>query len=133
VKFVDAYHDFGEPMLRRYTFATQRFGTYDVLKDVVRVIFAVRSDTDTIMNITYKTDYETRDDLTPIRAWAWKLVPRNLSYRSLKVIPYALAAIRKPRCFHVRHFTMTIYNNELYSDMSLVSAQIVYRYSRGDR
>lgn len=133
VKFVDAYHDFGEPMLRRYTFATQRFGTYDVLKDVVRVIFAVRSDTDTIMNITYKTDYETRDDLTPIRAWAWKLVPRNLSYRSLKVIPYALTAIRKPRCFHVRHFTMTIYNNELYSDMSLVSAQIVYRYSRGDR
>lgn len=133
VKMVDAYSDFGVAIPRRYTFATQAFGTYDVLKDVVRVIFAVRSDTDTIMNITYKTDYEARDDLTPIRAWAWKLVPRNLSYRSLKVIPYALTAIRKPRCFHVRHFTMTIYNDELYSDMSLVSAQIVYRYSRGDR
>ena len=133
VQFENVYADFGEPMLRSYTFATQNFGTYDVLKDVVRVIFAVRSDTDTTMQITYKTDYETRDDLTPIKAWSWKLVPRNLSLRCLKVMPYAFTAIRKPHCFHVRHFTMTLSNNVLYSDMSLVSAQIVYRYNRRDR
>ena len=133
VKMVDEYHDFDEPIMRRYTFAAQNFGTYDKLKDVVRVIFAVRSDTDTIMRIQYNTDYEEREDLTPIMAVSWRLVPRNLRYRSLKVVPYAFTAIRKPRCFHIRHFAMTIYNNELYSDMSLVSAQIVYRYSRRDR
>ena len=49
------------------------------------------------------------------------------------MFPYAFTAIRVPRCFHVRHFTMTLYNDELYSDMSLVGAQIVYRYNRKDR
>ena len=133
VKFVERYADFGTGYSRRYQFATQHFGTYDVLKDVVRVIFAIRSDTDTTINITYKTDYEERDDLTPIRGWGWKLAPRNLKKRSLRVIPFAATAIRTPRCFHIRHFTMILTNNEADSDMSVVGAQIVYRYHRRDR
>lgn len=133
VKMSDNYADFGEAIHRSYTFAVQNFGTYDNLKDVLRVIFAVRSDTDTTLNITYKTDHEVRDDRTPIRAWGFRLVPRNLTHRVLRVFPYAFTAIRVPRCFHIRHFTMTLYNDELYSDMSLVGAQIVFRYSRKDR
>jgi hypothetical protein len=142
VRFIPFYTDFRpdnpEPdvsygIKRRYTFATQYFGTYEVLKDVIKVIFAVRSDTDSAMDIVYRTDYERRYDKTRIFASSWRLVPRNLSYRVLRVVPFATTAVRKPRCFHVRHFEMTIENNEEGTDMSVISAQIVYRFSREDR
>lgn len=132
-KFISSFTDFGAAMPRRYTFATQNFGTYEVLKDVLKVIFAVRSDTDSSMTIMYKTDYGYRADLTPIRAFSYRLVPRDLSKRSLKPKLFATQAVRTPRCFHIRHFSMTLTNNTLGSDMSIVSAQIVYRYGRGDR
>ena len=135
-KFVDVYNDYGEVITRRYTFATQNFGTYEVLKDVLKVVFAVRSDTDSAMTVMYKTDYEVRTDLTPVRAYtgnSWRLVPRNLSIRNLSPLPFAATAVRKPRCFHIRHFQMTLTNNTVNTDMSIVSAQIVYRFVREDR
>lgn len=133
VKFVDAFNDFDEPIPRRYKFATQNFGTYEVLKDVIKVIFAVRSDTDSAMTITYESDYERRVDKTPIREYGWRLSPRDLTHRSLRPISFAGTAVRTPRCFHVRHFSMTLTNNTINTDMSIVNAQIVYRYSREDR
>ena len=127
------FGDFGEPIHRKFEFATQNFGTYEVLKDVFKVVFAVRSDTDSSMRIIYRTDYELREDLTPIHAFTWRLVPRNLAHRCLRIVPFATAAVRTPRCFHVRHFSMTLENNDIYTDMSIVSAQIFYRYVRKDR
>lgn len=133
VKFVPVFADFGEAYERKYTFAVQHFGTYDVLKDVQRVIFAVRSDTGALINIRYRTDYEERDDLTLVDLRALSLVPRDLSYRVLRVLKFAETAIRIPRCFHIRHFSMTLYNEVAFTDMSLIGAQIIYRYSRRDR
>ena len=104
-----------------------------VLKDVVKVILVVRSDTNSTMQLTYETDYESRKDLTPIRAYSYQLSPRNLSYRALSVVKYAQACIRRPGCFHIRHFTMTLENNVAYTDMSVVGAQIFYKYAGGDR
>lgn len=132
-KFIEQYSDFNESIPRRYTFATQNFGTYEVLKDVLKIVFAVRSDTDTSMTILYKTDYGIRADLTPIRAYSWRLAPRDLTHRSLRPLLFAGTAIRTPRCFHVRHFQMQVYSNTINTDMSIVSAQIIYRFSREDR
>ena len=132
-QFTQVFSDYGEPIPRRYVFATQFFGTYEVLKDVLKVIFAVRSDNDPAMTITYRTDYEERQDRTKIYAYSWHLVPRNLAHRSLKPIPYAYTAVRIPRCFHIRHFTLVLTNNTVNTGMSIVSAQIIYRYSREDR
>lgn len=128
-----SYADFGESMYRKYRFATHFFNTYEVLKDVIKVILVVRSDTNSTMELTYETDYESRKDLTPIRAYSYQLSPRNLSYRALSVVKYAQACIRRPGCFHIRHFTMTLENNVAYTDMSVVGAQIFYKYAGGDR
>lgn len=133
VKFVPEFTDFGEGYMRRYMFAVQHFGSYDVLKDVQRVIFATRSDTGCLINIKYQTDYEERDDLTLVDLRGMSLVPRDLSKRILRLIKYAGTAIRIPRCFHIRHFSMTLYNNVPFTDMGVIGAQIVYRYSRRDR
>lgn len=133
VKESDEYVDFGLPITRRFQFATQFFDTYEVFKDVVKVIFAVRSDTNTVINIRYETDYESREDLTPIRAYSYQLSPRNLAYRILSTIRYAMANVRTPNCKHIRHFAMVLTNSEPYTDMSLIGAQIFYRYSGGDR
>ena len=142
--FVNAFHDYtyidpedniekNGPIERKYVFATQFFGTYEALKDVLKVVFAVRSDTHTYMVITYDTDWESRKDLTDIDVMGWWLVPRDLRFRCLKPLRYAFTAIRKPRCFHIKHFQMTIENNNADQDMSLISAQIVYRFSREER
>lgn len=133
VSFIPEYTDFEQGITRRFKFATQFFETYEVLKDISKVIFVVRSDTDTTINITYETDYESRADLTPIRTSNYKLAPRNLAHRILSTVRYAIPNIRTPGCFHVRHFSMLLTNDEPYTDMSLISAQIFYHYSGGDR
>ena len=133
VRFIDRYNDFGEPIHQVYEFAVQNFETFETLKDVLKVIFVVRSDTNTTMEIEYKTDYERRMDLTPIIAYNWSLVPRDLRYRYLGVTKYAKVEVRKPGCRHIRHFSMALTNERVDSGMSLVSAQIIYRMSGVDR
>ena len=64
--FQRTFTDYEGPIEKVYQFATQNMGGYDRLKDVVSVLFSVRSDTDTVVRITYMTDYENREDLTPI-------------------------------------------------------------------
>ena len=104
-----------------------------MLKDVTKVIFVTRTDEATYMDVTYKTDYGTRMDLTPIVSMSYKLVPRNLAYRMLEVIKYAKVSVRKPRAFHVRHFSIMLTNKEKDSSMSLVSAQVFYHFAGEDR
>jgi len=131
--FIDSKVDFGEAIRKKYTFAVQSFDTYEVLKDVIRVHIVVRSDTNTDVDVTYSTDYEYRKDLTPIKAYSWKLVPGNLTFGNLAVLKFASSNVRRPGCFHIRHFTMILENNDPYRDLSVVGAQIVYRYSGGER
>ncbi len=135
IKFVPVFSDFGQGYMRRYTFAVQHFGTYDTLKDVLRVIFSAKSNTGCLINIKYQTDYESRDDLTLIDLRLSKsLIPRDITQgRFLRAIRYAGTAIRIPRCFHIRHFSMTLYNDVAETDMGVIGAQVVYRYSRRDR
>jgi hypothetical protein len=116
-----------------YQFPPQFFDTYDRLKDILDCIFVVRSDTDTEVNIQYQTDYETRDDLTTIESYSWRLFPRNLNYRHLAVQKFAVSAKRRPGCRNVRHFAMRLSNNQVAQDLAVVSAQIHFRYTGKDR
>lgn len=125
--------DYGRPINKVYQFSTQSLGGYDSLKDVVSVIFVVRGDTDTVLDVEYLTDYERRKDLTPIVSYNWVLAPRNLSKRYLGLNRFAAVARRRPGCRHVRHFSMRLTNNEGASDMTVISAQIFYKYSGRDR
>ena len=93
----------------------------------------MRSDTDSLVRIQYKSDYETRYDLTNISSLSWKLVPRNLELRCLSIKRFAHAARRKPGCRHVRHFSVRLENNEPAQDLSIISAQIYFRYLGRDR
>ena len=126
--FRNNFSDYDQPIDKVYQFATQNMGTYDRLKNVMSVVFAVRSDTDTTTNIKYMTDYEDRYDLTPIRSMSWQLVPRNLAFRYLGVQRYAVVQRRRPECRHVRHFTMRLENNILGQDLSIISAQLQFNY-----
>jgi hypothetical protein len=127
------FADYGRPINKLYRFATQSLGGYDSLKDVTSVLFAVRGDTDTIVNVEYLTDYERRADLTPVAFFNWTFTPRNLTRRYLGVNKFAVVARRRPGCRHVRHFSMRLSNNEGATDMAVVSAQIFYKYSGRDR
>ncbi len=127
------FADYGTAIEKVYRFATQYMGTYDRLKDITAVVFNVRGDTDSVLRVTYETDHEKREDLTPVRAMSWHLTPRNLCCRNLGILRFAAAARRKPGCRNVRHFTMTLSNNEIGMDMAVISAQVFYRYRGRDR
>lgn len=125
--------DYGGAIEKVYQFPPQFFDTYDRLKDIMYCIFTVRSDTDSIVDILYQSDYEDRYDLTPIQSVSWKLVPRNLAYRIMSVQKFAHVARRKPGCRHVRHFAMRLTNNSAAQDLAILSAQIYFRYLGRDR
>ena len=127
------FMDYGGAIEKVYQFPPQFFDTYDRLKDILYVIFTVRSDTDSRAQIQYQSDYEIRYDQTDIRSLSWKLVPRNLLYRNLSVQRFAHVARRKPGCRHVRHFSMRLENNEIAQDLAIISAQIYFRYLGRDR
>ena len=127
------YRDYDAPIQKKYRFAAQYMGSYDRLKDITGVIFTVKGATDTVIHISYETDYEKRDDLTPVESTSWRLSPRNLRFRDLSFRKFATVARRKPGCRHVRHFTMALSNNEIGTDMAVISAQVLYRYQGRDR
>ena len=133
VVFDASFSDFGLPFTRRYQFATQFFGSYDRLKTVTRAIFSLRSDTDLNAGITYKSDWESRDDLTRINHTSWRLVPRNLRTRGLAASRFAVVVIRAPRCVHVRHFAMVLTCDTVGCDMPILSAQVFYKFEGRDR
>lgn len=131
--FERVYADYAGPIKKVYRFATQYFGTYDVLKNVNSVIIVSRSDTNAETTLTYITDYETREDLTKLQAFVWSLVPRSLTFRSLRGLGFAEVFRRKPMCRRVRHFAMKLENNKLGEDLSVVSAQIFYTFQGRQR
>ena len=127
------FMDYGEPIHKVYQFATQTMGGYDKLKDVEGVMLVTRGDTDNIIRVFYRTDYEYREELTPVKNFNYHFLPRNLARRCLTVHHFAAPARRRPGCRHVRHFAVRLENNELATDMSVISAQIYYKYSGRER
>ena len=127
------FEDYGEPIHKVYRFAAQYMGSYDRLKDITGLIFVVQGDTDTVMRVTYETDHERREDLTPVNCSSWRLAPRRLTFRQLKPQRFAAVVRRKPGCKHVRHFTMRLENKERGMDMAVISAQVFYKYRGRDR
>lgn len=132
-RFVRNFRDYGGAIEKVYQFAAQYFGGYNLLKNVHRVVLTTRSDTDSVLNIWYGTDYEQRRELTPITSYSWRLTPRNLALRYLGVRRFAHVAVRKPGCRHIRHFTIRLENNEPGCDMSVVSAEFYFTYGKRDR
>ena len=127
------FTDYGRAIEKKYRFAAQTMGGYDRLKDVTDVIFAVRGDTNTFLDVDYITDYDVRRDLTPVRATSWRLSPRDMTFRDMSISRFNAVARRKPGCRHVRHFAMELSNNERGMDMAVISAQMHYRYQGRDR
>lgn len=124
----DSFADYGEGIEKVYQFATQIMGSYDRLKDVRSAIFVVRSDTNSLAQIRYDTDYETRYDQTPIRSYTWNFLPRNLSFRYLGFQKFSHTERREPKCRNIKHFSMRLENNIAGQDLSVISAQIFYNF-----
>lgn len=127
-RFIRALSDYDEPIDKSFRFTAQNFGGYDRLKNVNSVIIVMRPDTNSTATLTYITDYETRKDLTDLKHLAWRVFPRDLSYRSLAGVGFGAVFRRRPMCRRVRHFTMQLDNAVIGQDLSLVAAQVFYNY-----
>lgn len=132
-KFVDIYNDYGEAIDKYYKFPIQTMDTYSRLKDVLYALISTKSATNSVIKITYESDYRTRDDLTPISTYSYCLSPRSLRLRNLKVVRYANVIRRDIMEQSVRHFGLVLSNNTVDEDLSIVSVQLIYRFSGKER
>lgn len=123
----------GEDFERLLTLHTLDFGTYEVLKNVEKAIFVTQGSGNATIQVEYETDYGIRLDPTPLVTRGWSLVPRDLSFRSLYIAPFAVTAVRKPNCRHVRHFLARLSNRERGAKVTFISAQIYYTFQGVDR
>lgn len=123
-RFVRTFRDYGGAIEKVYTFPAQDFGELERRKHIKKLLLTTRSDTDTVIRLQYDTDHGTWQDLTPIRSYSYRLLPRNLSFRYLGVRRFAHVSVRVPRGRYVRYFSLRLTNNEPGCDMSLVSAQM---------
>lgn len=131
--FDRGFSDYGEAIDKVLTLSTQFFGGYERRKDVLSLLVAVRSDTDTVIGLRYDTDFERRVDLTPIRSWSWRLTPRNLARRCLASARFGHVERRDPKCRGVRHFSLTLANNTAGEDLAVSSLRIYYRLQERER
>lgn len=126
--------DFGEFIPKVYQFPVQTFGGYGRLKDILTLLISVAGDTPHDTTIIYQTDYEQRRDLTNLVSnGSASLAPRDLSFRDLSVNNFAVSFVRRPKCRHVRHFSLRLENNAAGQDLSVLSAEIQYRFLGKDR
>lgn len=122
--FVRNFRDYGGAIDKVYQFAAQTFGSYAQYKTVTKLLLATRSDTDTVIRVSYTTDLQRRQELTDIVSRSWRLWPRDLRFRYLGVQRFAHVAVRRPKCRHIQHFSLRLENNQAGCDMAVVSAQI---------
>ena len=128
-KFERCFYDYEQAnaIEKRCRFAVQYFDSYYRLKDVEDVIITARSDTGSVIDLKYITDFEERADLVGLATAIWSLASRDLTYRCLWTGRFAASFKRRPYCRHIRHFTMELYNDRPMQDMSVISAEITYR------
>jgi len=131
--FYDNYFDFGKAIEREYKLPPQAFGGYERLKDVDKVVLTLSSTTDSLLRLDYISDYGVRTEPVPLRAYSWRLAPRNMNYRMLDSLGWSRSSVRRPACRHVRNFAMRLYNNEAGQDLTLLSARIFFRYRALER
>lgn len=126
-KFSRQFSDYGEPIEKVYRFPAARFGGADRLKEVTRAVLTVSGETPGTVELSYHTENGVRRDPVPIRTLRWTLCPRNLGERFLGVPEFAAPVLRRPGCRNVINFSMRLYNRQLGSDMSVISARIFYK------
>ena len=131
--FYDNFFDFGRAIEREYRLPPQAFGGYERLKDVDKVVLTMSSTTDSLLRLDYISDYGMRTEPVPLRAYSWRLAPRNMNYRMLDSRSWSRSSVRRPACRHVRNFAMRLYNNEAGQDLTLLSARIFFRYRALER
>lgn len=134
-KFERCFYDY-EPdtaIEKRYRFAVQSFDTYYQIKDVEDAVIALRPETESVVGLKYITDIGERTDKTPLVASTWKLAPRDLESRFLGVYRFAAIFKRRPYCKHIRHFTIELENSRAGENMSIISAEVIYRLRNNER
>ncbi len=124
--FLPINEDDGAAIDKIYQFPTLNFGAYVKLKDVEDLLIAVRSDVSSTVAIRYETDYESREDLTPVVVRPEASLVR-VGRRAV------VTARRRPKCRHVRQFGLTLSNNTAGEGLSLVSAQVFFRFTGNER
>ncbi len=134
VRLGPTFSDFGEPIRKAYQFPARNFGSYDRLKTVRTVMFSFRPDTPSDVAVIYETDYETRSDSVNLTVAGYgRLTDRDLEVRDLSVPRHAAVFRRKPKCKHVRHFSMRLENNVAGQNLAPRSVETTVRYEGRDR
>lgn len=74
------------------------FGSFDVYKNVTKLIVSMDAQKRSVAKLVYYTDYEKREDLTPLDNAMETSLPDGFNKIALRV--------RRPKCRHIHHFAV---------------------------
>ena len=121
------YFDYpDQPIDKVFRFSTTNFNGYLTKTNVNEVLITFSSDSDMEVSLTYLTDLEEREDLTPLEYETHSEDPEKIHNR------FGAVFCRKPHCWHVQFFAMRLEANNK-KEMALVSAQVYYNYQGMER
>lgn len=130
LRFGTGFNDDGVAIPQFYRSPTMHFNAYERLKNVEELTLAVRADVNSSMTLTYRTDYEDREDQTPIVVHSATPIPTSGTVESQ--FNKVFVAKRKPGCRHVRQFAFELESRGA-TGMALVSVDIFYRFTGPER
>ncbi len=126
--------DYGEGIRKVYRMPLQNFGGYDRLKDVDTLLLSAPAEFPSHTEVRYETDHGTRTDATPlVTAGTDRLSRRDLTFRDLSVPLRAAVFRRRPKCRHVRHFSLRLENQTPGEDLAVYAMELHYRLCRRER
>jgi hypothetical protein len=111
-KFDDSYSDYGAGIEKVYTFPSQNFGILDCYKDITGLTLALASDTGATVAISYITDYGTYTDSTAMTV-------DNTGNVNI--------AKRTPNMKSITRFAFSLSNSTAGKNMTIVSAEVMYK------
>lgn len=130
-RFDRSYADYGQGIRKRYRFAVQSFDGFDRFKDVLYGVFDLYGDIPSVTRVYYSCGaMGTMRAADIVCGSKWRLVPRDLSQRDLRIEP---ARQRVKRMFGVTEaedFSMWLENDTPGEDLCIGGAELYFRYSR---
>ena len=132
-KMGNTYCDYDGPIPKVYRFPKRNFGSYVRRKRVLWALIALGGGADSDIAVTYRSDWEKREEPVPLRVRRSGLAPRDLTERDLSAAEETAIACRRPDCRNIRHFTLELRNAAAGQDLAPVSLQLVWRYGGRER
>ncbi len=126
VKFIENYNDFGLPIKAVWRSKVFNFDLAEWEKTVQKIWFETRAGNNTTLNMKFITDSDTQIDSEFIKTKSYSYKGYSYLAYSYAIYTFAVTIMKEPKLSKIIRFQVEFSNDELNSNLSLMSLIIKY-------